>query len=292
MAVILAKSDLVPKDYKGKPENCLVAMQWGAEIGMGTLQALQNIAVINGRPSMWGDAVLALVLSSPACEYVSEDANDFDGGTAICRAKRKGSPEHVVTFSQADAIAAGLAGKTGPWQQYPKRMRQMRARAFALRDKFADVLRGLSIAEEAMDAPSEIYMGDADVIRPKDSAAKSAEAKKESPAWMSDADFGALAAKLTPRLQSGAGSHDEAIAWINARGAAKAIGMVTPEQEARIRAIGPKKFDMLEFDEKLSNCASLEDTEKLSEEISKMKLTQEEMDTVSDAIARRELDFK
>ena len=172
MAVILAKSDLVPKDYKGKPENCLVAMQWGAEIGMGTLQALQNIAVINGRPSMWGDAVLALVLSSPACEYVSEDANDFDGGTAICRAKRKGSPEHVVTFSQADAIAAGLAGKTGPWQQYPKRMRQMRARAFALRDKFADVLRGLSIAEEAMDAPSEIYMGDADVIRPKDSAAK------------------------------------------------------------------------------------------------------------------------
>lgn len=142
-----------------------------------------------------------------------------------------------------------------------------------------------------------IYDGEAtwaQVLDAKSSAtvaAKPAEAKKESPAWMSDADFDALAAKLTARLQSGAGSHDEAIAWINARGAAKSIGMVTAEQEARIRAIGPKKFDMLEFDEKLSACASLEDTEKLSEEISKTKLTQEEMDTVSDAIARRELDF-
>src|SRR5690606_6210149 len=56
-----------------------------------------------------------------------------------------------ATFSVADAKKAGLWGKQGPWQQYPKRMLSMRARAFALRDGFADVLRGLGIAEEVQD---------------------------------------------------------------------------------------------------------------------------------------------
>ena len=46
---------------------------------------------------------------------------------------------------------AGLWGKAGPWSQYPKRMLQMRARSFALRDKFADALSGLLMAEEVQD---------------------------------------------------------------------------------------------------------------------------------------------
>lgn len=145
---MLAESDLVPKDFKGKPGNCLIAMQWGAELGLKPLQAIQNIAVINGRPALWGDAVIALVRSSPVCEYVLESD---DGHTATCRAKRKGEPEQIATFGMDDAKQAGLSGKQGPWSQYPKRMRQLRARAFALRDVFADVLRGMPIAEELRD---------------------------------------------------------------------------------------------------------------------------------------------
>lgn len=148
----LADSDLVPKDFKGRPGNCLIAMQWGSELGLKPLQALQNLAIINGRPALWGDAVIALVRSSPACEYIVEDDN---GDTATCRVKRRGEPEQSRTFSMADAKAAGLSGKQGPWTQYPKRMRQMRARAFALRDVFPDVLRGLPVAEEVMDLPAE-----------------------------------------------------------------------------------------------------------------------------------------
>jgi hypothetical protein len=156
----LSESDLVPKDFKGKPANCLIAMQWGSELGLKPLQAMQNLAIINGRPSLWGDAVLALVLASPVCEYVTESV---DGDTSICKAKRKGSPEQIRTFSDADAKAAGLLGKQGPWTQYKARMRQMRARAFCLRDVFADVLRGLPVAEELMDVP-EKNMGMADVL--------------------------------------------------------------------------------------------------------------------------------
>lgn len=152
LAEMLAQSDLVPRDYQRKPGNILVAMQWGAEVGLKPLQALQNVAVINGRPALWGDAVVALVRGSGLLEYMQETA---DGDTAVCRIKRRGQPEEVRTFSQADARAAGLAGKSGPWTQYPARMRQMRARAFALRDVFADVLKGLAVAEEVQDTPAE-----------------------------------------------------------------------------------------------------------------------------------------
>lgn len=163
-ANMLADSELVPKDFKGKPGNCLIAMQWGSELGLKPLQALSNIAVVNGRAALWGDAVIALVRSSPLCEYVRESD---DGHTATCRVKRRGEAEHVTTFSMDDAKQAGLANKQGPWTQYPKRMRQMRARAFALRDVFPDVLRGMPMAEEVQDMPTtEHHMGPAEVVVP------------------------------------------------------------------------------------------------------------------------------
>jgi hypothetical protein len=151
LADMLADSELVPKDFRGKPGNVMVAMQWGMEIGLKPMQSLQNIAVINGRPCLWGDAVIALVRGSSVCEYVSETD---DGKAATCVVKRRGEAEQVRTFSMDDAKTAGLLGKQGPWTQYPKRMRQMRARAFALRDVFPDVLKGIQIAEEVMDYPA------------------------------------------------------------------------------------------------------------------------------------------
>lgn len=147
---LLAKSEIIPKDYQNKPGNIMVAVQWGSEVGLKPMQAMQNIAVINGRPSLWGDALIALVRASPLCEYIVEGE---EGDTAWCKVKRRGEPEQSRTFSQADAKTAGLAGKSGPWSQYPKRMRQLRARAFALRDVFPDVLKGMPVAEELMDMP-------------------------------------------------------------------------------------------------------------------------------------------
>jgi len=148
-AGLLAKSDIVPKDYQGKPGNVLVAIQWGMEIGLQPMQAMQNIAVINGRPSIWGDAMIALVRACPAFEYINETQTDRE---ATCVIKRKGEPEAVRTFSMDDAKRAGLLGKSGPWTQYPKRMMQMRARSWALRDVFPDVLKGMICAEEALDS--------------------------------------------------------------------------------------------------------------------------------------------
>lgn len=155
LAQLFARSNLVPKDYRDQPENCLVAMQMGAEVGLKPLQALQGIAVINGRPSIWGDALWALVQNSPIVEDETE-SYDEKTKTATCRIKRKDRSEATVqSFSEADARTAGLWGKQGPWTTNPRRMLQMRARAFAARDAVPDVLKGLAVAEEALDIPPE-----------------------------------------------------------------------------------------------------------------------------------------
>jgi len=73
----------------------------------------------------------------------------------LAQSKRKNRTAVTRSFSMVDATKANLANKEGPWRSYPGRMRQMRARGFALRDSFADVLKGISIAEEAMDTPIE-----------------------------------------------------------------------------------------------------------------------------------------
>ena len=168
-ASMVAKSDFAPKDFKGKPESCLLAIQHGSEVGLSPMQSLQSIAVINGRPTIWGDAALALVQSSPACEYVKEyTEGDGDQAVAVCEVKRRGYPAPTVSrFGMADAKRAGLAGKSGPWTQYPARMLAVRARGFALRNAFADALRGLVTAEEAQDYPTPEPVKEPVVIRTK-----------------------------------------------------------------------------------------------------------------------------
>lgn len=218
----LANSDMVPKDFKGKPENCLIAMQWGYELGLQPLQAIQNIAVINGRPAMWGDAVIALVRSSPLCEYVQESD---DGNTATCRVKRRGEPEQVRTFSADDARSAGLSGKQGPWTQYPKRMRQLRARAFALRDVFPDVLRGMPVAEEVMDTPTERFMGQAEVVQP---------AQQALPAPYTDDEFSANLPKWKQIIAGGRKTADELVAFISSK------RPLTEAQQQQLRAAQPE----------------------------------------------------
>jgi hypothetical protein len=168
-AKMVAGSEFAPKDFKGKAESCLLAIQHGSEVGLSPMQSLHSIAVINGRPTIWGDAALALVQASPVCEFVYETIDgDGDQMAAVCQAKRRGyAKPTIVTFSVADAKKAGLWGKSGPWQQYPRRMLQLRARGFALRDAFPDVLRGLVTAEEAQDYQTPEPVRDSVVVRTK-----------------------------------------------------------------------------------------------------------------------------
>jgi hypothetical protein len=162
-ATIISKSDMVPKHYIGKPGNVMVAVQMGAELGLKPMQALQGIAVVNGNPTIWGDAMWALIISHP--EYVDSKEEKTDTKCTIYL-ERRGRTPVTVSFSMEDAKKAGLAGKQGPWQTMPRRMMQLRARAFAARDLFADALKGIKTTEEVRDYPPEPErnMGAAEVV--------------------------------------------------------------------------------------------------------------------------------
>ena len=133
--------------------NIFMACSYGGVLGLNPFQSLQGIAMVNGKPSVYGDTLVGLV--RPLCDDFQEW---FDGqtGTAYCVILRRGSQHPIQQkFSYQDAQRAGLTSKKGPWTQYPERMLQMRARGFAIRDAFPDVLSGVITREEAEDYPAQ-----------------------------------------------------------------------------------------------------------------------------------------
>jgi ribosome modulation factor len=150
---LAVSGDMVPKHFQSKPEMIMAAIVRGMEIGLAPMQALSNIAVINGRASIWGDALPAL-LQRAGHSLDSWIEGEGDQMVAVAEVTRGDTGKvYRRTFSVADAKAAGLLGKAGPWQQYRSRMLQMRARSFAARDGAADALMGLQVAEEMQDVP-------------------------------------------------------------------------------------------------------------------------------------------
>lgn len=233
VAQMIARSDLAPKDYKGKPENVAVAIAMGMELGVSPMQAIQGIAVINGRPSVWGDLMLALCRAHPDCDGIDESLEYDSAGNvvaAVCRASRAG---HVQErrFSVDDAKRAGLWTKDGPWKQYPHRMLQMRARGFCLRDVFADALRGLASAEEQADARV--------IDEPAPRAPEPAPVAvvrltpPERQAYPAD-EFAANLPRWRAAITAGKKTADDMIAMVETR------GTLTDEQRAQIRGEGEK----------------------------------------------------
>ena len=149
----MAKSDLVPKAYHNKPHDIVIAAAMGARLGLDPFSALAGIAVINGRPCLWGDAMLAVCQhrsdwDGMRVEWSGETANDL---TCTVTIGRKGSTPYTGSFSVEEAKKASLWGKAGPWSNYPRRMLELRARSYALRGAFADALAGFIAREEAED---------------------------------------------------------------------------------------------------------------------------------------------
>jgi len=159
-AKMVSTTQIIPQAYQGKPDDIVAAVIMGADVGLSPMQALQNIAVIRGKATIWGDGLLAICQGHPAYAGIKEwlEGAGTPEATAYCRIKRAvhgGIEETTQSFSVAQAKRANLWGNKGPWAQYPERMLQMRARAFALRDSFSDALKGFLPAEEVRDYNDE-----------------------------------------------------------------------------------------------------------------------------------------
>ena len=169
MAGLVIGSGLAPDSYQNDPKKIAIGIMKGLEVGLAPLMALANIAIINGRPSIWGDGAMALVQSKNVIEKFevfevgrqpsdSEDVDKFQDTYGFeARIWRKGQDApYIGKFTVGDARRAKLwlNPKRPPWMMYPKRMLKIRASAFALRDGFADCLAGLNIREEVEDTPA------------------------------------------------------------------------------------------------------------------------------------------
>lgn len=168
MSEVFFKSEMAPKTLDSASK-IAVAIQYGMELGLPPVQAMQNIAVVNGRPCLWGDALPALMYKHG---HQLDETIEGEGDEAIATCTlTRGDTGHVITktFSVKDAQKAGLwqvdarvqrkgrngstyeADNTSPWYKYPKRMLQMRARSWAIRDGASDAMVGLAVAEEVQD---------------------------------------------------------------------------------------------------------------------------------------------
>lgn len=152
-AKMIADTEMVPQHFQKKPHAIIVAIQWGLEIGVPPMQALQNIAVINGRPSIWGDLGKAIVQAHPELAGYSEKYDpDLKVAFVTIKRRRSNGAEIEITgdFSWQDAIDAKLTTKN-TYQQYARDMLMWRAFWRAARATFGDALRGLGGAEESRD---------------------------------------------------------------------------------------------------------------------------------------------
>lgn len=140
MAEVLAKSNLLPDALRGKVPDVVVQILAGQELGLSPMASIRGVHVVQGKPLLSADTMVALVLGSGLCEYfavVEETPTHVTYET-----KRKGSPiPQRVTWSDEDTKLAGLQAKDN-WRTHKRQMRRARAKAMLARDVYPDVLSG------------------------------------------------------------------------------------------------------------------------------------------------------
>lgn len=168
MADAVIAGRLAPDSYNNDRSKIMLGIMAALEAGLPPLYGLRNIAIINGRPTIWGDAAVALVQSKDLIEEHMEKfigdidpkdlpadltkwPNTFGFEVALKRKGQKGFYVGRFTVGDAKRAKLWLNGRKVPWIEHPQRMLKIRARAIALRDGFADALAGLAIREEVED---------------------------------------------------------------------------------------------------------------------------------------------
>jgi hypothetical protein len=144
LAQIFMKSGLIPNQLN-TPEKVLVCMFKAQELGLPPLEGLSGMAVINGKTTLQGNLILALInRSNKAKKIVVEEHENY---CSVTMSRRDYDFEYSFTFSMDDAKKAGLLDKQ-IWRQYPKTMLKWRAVSGCARVVFSDVIGGLYTPEE------------------------------------------------------------------------------------------------------------------------------------------------
>lgn len=159
IAKMLAESSLVPEVYRGKIANCLIALEMANRIGASPLMVMQNLHVIQGRPSWSSPFIIASLNScgrfSPLRFTQSGEGDDY--GYEAWAEDKKGEKLVGPKVTMGMVKAEGWLAKAGSkWKTMPELMFRYRAAAFFGRLYAPDILMGMQTAEEVIDVVPEV----------------------------------------------------------------------------------------------------------------------------------------
>jgi hypothetical protein len=175
LAKAIAATDFVPRAMRNNPAAISAAILYGDEVGLGPMQSLAKIAVIEGRPFVAAEAQRALVLAAGHQLWIEDATN-----TRVTWCGRRAGTDEIIriTWTMDDARRARLDGKPN-WRSYPRQMLSARASAELVRAAFADAVGGLGAIEEAEDAP---VVADVDALGRSAPASATQKRRRRTPA--------------------------------------------------------------------------------------------------------------
>lgn len=158
-AQYLAKSDLVPDSYRGKPANCMIALETANRIGVSPLFVMEQLTIVRGRRSWSGQACGMLINNYPKFKdvelvYVGKEGEESWGAYVTAVRKDNGKTVKGTTVTMKMAKAEGWTSNP-KWTSMPEQMLAYRAYAFFARVYCADVLNGFMVEGEPEDAFGE-----------------------------------------------------------------------------------------------------------------------------------------
>lgn len=153
-ATILADSTIIPDDYRKRPANILIACSKGAALGLSPEDSLYAIHVIKGRPSLSAEAMRARVQAMGHKLTIESSVTS----ATVTLERTDGHPGGSKTYTTEMAHRAGLdkPSKTGvpsKWTLDPEPMCIARASSRVLKAHAADLVSGITFAEDVIDEP-------------------------------------------------------------------------------------------------------------------------------------------
>jgi hypothetical protein len=144
----LAASDLLPAEYRNKPANVLVAIEYGKALGLEPMSAIQGITVIKGKPT--ASAALMAGLVRRAGHILRVTGNDKRAECTIIRADDPDF-EFKTVWTIERAKQAGLTSNQ-TWSKYPDAMLKARAISECARNACSEILAGVQYTSEELGA--------------------------------------------------------------------------------------------------------------------------------------------
>lgn len=276
LAEYLSKSDLVPQSYKGKPSNCLIAMDIANQVNMPPFMVMQNLFVIQGKPSWSGQMINALIRTRYTDIEVQHFHKEENGPDAKgCRIKAvdpKGKTVYGPVVTIAMAKKEGWYEKNGSkWPSIPDLMLTYRAFTFFGRVHCPDLLLGMQSKEEHQDIDSEVDPVDAAQALTEALVANGQEAEEE----IIDAE--ATETIPEPEVEAKEQAEAEEQKRIAEELAAKQQAEKPPEPVAEgppePPAEKPTGRDYKYFEKQINDLTSVDGCQVLREEIEESKVT-------------------